>query len=47
VPLDNNRPIVALHVNRSWRRIMVMMMNPVLVVAITVPSIMPTVVVCQ
>jgi hypothetical protein len=47
VPLDNYRPIMTFNVNRSGRRIMVMMMNPVLVVAITVPSIMPTVVVCQ
>jgi hypothetical protein len=47
VPLHYNWAIVAFNVNRSGRRIVVMMMNPVLVVAITVSSIMPTVVVCQ
>jgi hypothetical protein len=34
VPLDNYRPIMPLHINGFGRRIMVMVMNPMLVVAI-------------
>jgi hypothetical protein len=47
MPLDNNRPIMPLHINRSGRRVMVMVMHPMFVMAIPVPSIMPAVVVCQ
>jgi len=47
VPLDNDWTIVTLHVNRSGRRIVVMVMNPMLVVAISVTPMMPAVVVCQ
>jgi hypothetical protein len=46
VPFHDNRTIVMLNVNRSWRHILVMVMNPLLVVAVSVPPVMPTVVVC-
>jgi hypothetical protein len=46
VPLHDNRAIVMFDINRSWRRILVMVMNSLLVVAVSVPPVMPTVVVC-
>lgn len=47
VLLDNDRPIMTLHINRSGRRIVVMVMNPMLIVTIGGPPMMPAVVVCQ
>jgi hypothetical protein len=47
VPLDNDWTIVTLHVNWSGGRIVIMVMNPMLVVAISVTPMMPAVVVCQ
>ena len=46
VPLHDNRAIVMLNVNRSRRRIVVLVMHPMLVVAVSVTPVMPTVVVC-
>jgi hypothetical protein len=46
VPLHDNRTIMTLHINRSGRRIVVMVMNLLLVVAVSVPPVMPTVVLC-
>jgi hypothetical protein len=36
MPLDNNRPIMTLYINRSGRRIMVMMIIPLFIMAIGV-----------
>jgi len=47
VSLHNNRPIVALYINRSERSIGVMVVNSVLVVAIPVPPMMPATVASQ
>jgi hypothetical protein len=45
--LHYNRAIVMLNVNWSGRCIVIMVMNPMLVVAVSVTPVMPTVVVCQ
>ena len=46
VPFHDHRTIVLLNVNRSGRRIVIMVMDPMLVMAISVTLVMPTVVVC-
>jgi len=47
MPFHYYRTIVMLDIDRSRLRIVVMVMNLMLVVAISVPPVMPTVVVCQ
>jgi hypothetical protein len=47
MPFHYNRPIMTLHINWPGRRVVVMVMDPMFVIAIPVPPIMPAVVVCQ
>jgi hypothetical protein len=47
VPLHYDRAIMMFDINRSGRRIVVMVMNPMLVMAIGVPPMMAAVIVCQ
>jgi hypothetical protein len=46
VSFHDHRPIMILDINWPRRRIVVMVMDPMLVMAISVPPVMPTVVVC-
>ena len=46
MPFHYHRTIMMLDIDRLRRRIVVMVMNPMLVMAVSVTPVMPTVVVC-
>jgi hypothetical protein len=47
VPFHYHRTILMLDIDRSGRRIVIMVINPVLVVAVSVTAVMPAIVVRQ
>jgi hypothetical protein len=47
VSFHDHWTIMMIDINRPRRRIVVMVMDPMLIVAISVPPVMPTVVVCK